>query len=115
MRRMGAASGIAPRELLSRATATLNAPHLAARHAATSTPNATTRLLGGTHRGPARRIDSLLASGLLASRLTRPLVVILHLRGVLRNEIDRPRFQLGQDLADVFADDADHQELHAAE
>src|SRR5215813_12245483 len=101
MRRMGAASGIAPRESLSRATATLSAPHLVARHAAMPAPAAATHLLGGARRGPARRIDSLLPAGPLAVILlpAGPLV-ILYLRGVLRNEIDRPRLQLGQDLAD---------------
>ena len=34
---------------------------------------------------------------------------------MLGDEIDRPAFDLFQDLADIFADHADHDELHAAE
>ena len=37
------------------------------------------------------------------------------LHAVLGDEIDRPRLELGQDLADIFAHDADHDQLHAAE
>ena len=34
---------------------------------------------------------------------------------VLGDEIDRPSFDLFEDLADIFADHAEHDELHAAE
>ena len=34
---------------------------------------------------------------------------------MLGDEIDRPAFDLFQDLADIFADHADHDELDAAE
>ena len=37
------------------------------------------------------------------------------LDAVLGDEIDRPRFELGEDLADIFAHDPDHDQLHAAE
>ncbi len=37
------------------------------------------------------------------------------LLAVLGDEVDRPRLQLRQDLTDIFADDADHDQLHAAD
>src|SRR5271157_5643654 len=42
-------------------------------------------------------------------------VVLRGFEVVLGDEIDRTLFDLGEDLADVFAHDADHDQLHAAE
>ena len=70
----------------------------------------------GAQPDPARRRGIAHSAAVrFGARWRRPARRSALLHAVLGDEIDRPRLQLGQDLADVFADDADHDELHAAQ
>src|SRR5882672_1710994 len=61
------------------------------------------------------RAPSRLFCGVARGFIGRAALILGALDGVFGNEIDRPVFDLGQHLADIFAHHADHQELNAAD
>ena len=70
-------------------------------------------IIVGAQPDAARR--GLAHSAAVLSPVLAPCFRLGALVRVFGDEIDRTRLQLGKDLADIFADDADHDELHAAD